>query len=68
MPSATNFLAIDCGTPERAGAMLEGMIARGVFVRKPLVETLDRCIRLSVGKPESMNFAIKPLKHVSDFS
>ena len=36
LPSATNFVAIDCG---RDGAfarrVLDGLVARGIFVRKP---------------------------------
>ncbi|HEY0854741.1 MAG TPA: pyridoxal phosphate-dependent aminotransferase, partial [Devosia sp.] len=50
VPSATNFVAIDCG---RDGAfamkVLKALEARGVFVRKPMAPGLDRCIRVSVG-------------------
>jgi histidinol-phosphate aminotransferase len=50
LPSATNFVAIDCG---RNGAfaktVLDGLIARDVFVRKPVAPVLDRCIRVSCG-------------------
>ena len=50
IPSATNFVAVDCG---RDGAyakqVLDGLIARGVFVRMPGVAPLNRCIRISVG-------------------
>ena len=50
LPSATNFVAIDCG---RDGAfakrVLDGLIARGVFVRMPGVAPLNRCIRVSAG-------------------
>ena len=55
VPSATNFVAIDCG---RDGAfakrVLEGLIARGIFVRMPFVAPHDRCIRLSVGTEEDL--------------
>jgi histidinol-phosphate aminotransferase len=48
--SAANFVSIDCG---RDGAfarrVLEELIARDVFVRKPAVPPLDRCIRVSCG-------------------
>ena len=51
LPSATNFVAIDCG---RDGAfarrVLEGLVARGIFVRKPFVAPQDRCIRVTVGR------------------
>jgi histidinol-phosphate aminotransferase len=59
LPSATNFVAIDCGRDGRfARAVLEGLAARGVFVRKPGVAPLDRCIRVTVGRePELDAFA-----------
>jgi histidinol-phosphate aminotransferase len=50
LPSATNFVAVDCG---RDGAfarrVLDGLIARDVFVRMPGVAPLNRCIRISAG-------------------
>ena len=50
LPTAANFVAIDCG---RDGAyarrVLDGLIARGVFVRMPGVAPLNRCIRVSAG-------------------
>lgn len=50
LPSATNFVAIDCG---RDGAfarrVLQGLVARGIFVRMPFVPPQDRCIRVSCG-------------------
>ena len=50
LASATNFVAIDCG---RDGAyarrILDGLVARGVFVRMPGVAPLNRCIRVSAG-------------------
>ncbi|MCY4337148.1 MAG: pyridoxal phosphate-dependent aminotransferase [Litoreibacter sp.] len=50
LPSATNFVAIDCGRDGAyAKAVLEGLIARGVFVRMPFVAPQDRCIRVSCG-------------------
>ncbi|MAU50844.1 MAG: histidinol-phosphate aminotransferase [Roseovarius sp.] len=50
LPSAANFVAVDCG---RDGAfarrVLQGLVARGVFVRMPFVAPQDRCIRISCG-------------------
>ncbi|WP_420959596.1 pyridoxal phosphate-dependent aminotransferase [Brucella sp. IR073] len=50
IPSATNFVTIDCG---RDGAfakhVLDALIERDIFVRKPAAPILDRCIRVSVG-------------------
>ena len=48
LPSATNFVAIDCGGDGvRAKAVLEGLLARGIFVRMPGAAPLDRCIRVT---------------------
>ena len=52
LPSATNFSLFDLGTAERAGAVLAALVERGVFVRKPPVPPLDRCVRVSVGTPD----------------
>jgi histidinol-phosphate aminotransferase len=50
LPSATNFVAIDCG---RDGAyakqVLDGVLSRDVFIRMPGVTPLNRCIRVSCG-------------------
>ncbi len=55
LPSAANFVAIDCGGDgARARAVLGGLVARGVFVRMPGVAPLDRCIRVSCGPPEAL--------------
>ena len=51
VPSATNFVAIDCGQDGVfAKAVLDGLIERDIFVRMPFVEPQNRCIRLSVGQ------------------
>lgn len=50
IPSATNFVAIDVGSGDRARQLLQWMNARGVFIRMPGVAPLDRCIRVSVGQ------------------
>lgn len=50
LPSATNFVAIDCGGDGAfAKAVLDGLVARGLFVRKPGFAPQDRCIRISAG-------------------
>lgn len=56
LPSATNFVAIDCGGDgARARSVLDGLAARGVFVRMPGVAPLDRCIRVSAGRPADLD-------------
>ena len=55
LPSATNFVAVDCGQDGTfARAILTALAARGVFVRMPGIAPLDRCIRISVGRPEEL--------------
>lgn len=55
LPSATNFVTLDCGRDgDHAMAVLKGLMDGGVFVRKPMAPVLDRCIRVSVGRPEEL--------------
>jgi histidinol-phosphate aminotransferase len=55
LPSATNFVAIDCGRDGAfAKAVLDGLVARGIFVRMPFVAPQNRCIRVSAGRPEDL--------------
>jgi histidinol-phosphate aminotransferase len=50
IPSATNFVTIDCGGGGAfAMKVMQGLLSRDVFVRKPMAPVLDRCIRVSVG-------------------
>ena len=48
VPSATNFVALDVGSSERARHLMQMLLQHGVFVRMPGVAPLDRCIRLTV--------------------
>lgn len=59
VPSATNFVAIDCGQDgDFAKRVLTALTVRGIFVRMPFVAPQDRCIRLSCGPDEElMKFA-----------
>ncbi|MCW4113898.1 pyridoxal phosphate-dependent aminotransferase [Aurantimonas sp. MSK8Z-1] len=55
LPSATNFVAIDCGRDgEYARAVLAGVLDQGVFIRMPGVAPLDRMIRVTVGRDEDL--------------
>ena len=50
LPSATNFLTLDCGSDgDFARRVLAELLARDIFVRMPGVAPLDRCIRVSLG-------------------
>lgn len=55
LPSATNFVTIDCGGDGAfAKRILDALIARDVFVRMPGVPVLNRCIRVSAGTDEHL--------------
>lgn len=55
-PSAASFVAIDCG---RDGAyaqrVLDGLLGRDVFVRKPSAAGIDHYIRVSCGRDEDLD-------------
>jgi histidinol-phosphate aminotransferase len=54
--SATNFVTIDCGADAAfALKVMQGLLARDVFIRKPMAPGLDRCIRISVGLPHELD-------------
>ena len=56
LPSAANFVAIDCGRDgDFARKVLAELIARDVFVRMPFVAPQDRCIRVSAGTEDDLN-------------
>ena len=52
VPSATNFTCFDLGSSARAVAVLEDLLAHGVFVRMPGCPPQSRCIRVTVGTPD----------------
>jgi len=62
LPSATNFVTIDCG---RDGAfalkVMQNLLSRDVFIRKPMVPVLDRCIRVSVGLDNELDIFAEEL-------
>ncbi|MES2815410.1 MAG: pyridoxal phosphate-dependent aminotransferase [Pseudomonadota bacterium] len=56
LPSATNFVTIDCGRDgDHARKVLTELGSRGVFIRMPGVAPLDRCIRISLGDDQTMD-------------
>jgi histidinol-phosphate aminotransferase len=55
LPSAANFVTIDCGGDgDFAKRVLDALIAQDVFVRMPGVAPLNRCIRVSCGRDEDL--------------
>jgi histidinol-phosphate aminotransferase len=56
LPSATNFVTIDCGRDgDHARKVLAELGTRGVFIRMPGVAPLDRCIRISLGDDQTLD-------------
>ncbi|GHC11172.1 histidinol-phosphate aminotransferase [Gemmobacter nanjingensis] len=56
LPSATNFVTIDCGANgDFARAVVRELAARGIFIRMPFVAPHDRCIRVSCGPAALMD-------------
>jgi histidinol-phosphate aminotransferase len=56
LPSATNFVTIDCGRDSGfARRVLTELGQRGIFVRMPGVAPLDRCIRISLGDDQTLD-------------
>ncbi|WP_426231931.1 pyridoxal phosphate-dependent aminotransferase [Pararhizobium sp. DWP3-4] len=56
LPSATNFVTIDCGEDAVfARAIVDRLMAdHGIFIRMPGVAPLNRCIRISTGPEADM--------------
>lgn len=64
LPSATNFVTIDCGQDGGfARTVLQNLIKQGIFVRMPFVAPQDRCIRVSVGPQSEIDAFAQALPH-----
>jgi histidinol-phosphate aminotransferase len=62
LPSATNFVTIDCGRDgDFARGLLDRLLAAGVFVRMPGVAPLNRCIRVTAGTPQDLQILAEEL-------
>jgi histidinol-phosphate aminotransferase len=60
--SATNFVTIDCRSDGAfALRVMQNLLARDVFIRKPMVPVLDRCIRVSVGLDHELDIFAEEL-------
>ena len=67
LPSATNFVAVDCARDgDFARKVLSGLISRGVFVRMPGIAPQDRCIRVSAGTPADLDIFAEMLPQALD--
>ena len=62
VPSGANFVAVDCGRDGRfANRVMNSLIGRGIFVRKPVVPPQDRCIRISAGTEQDLRLLAEEL-------
>lgn len=62
LPSATNFVTLDCGGDAAlARRVLDETIARGVFIRMPFAAPGNRCIRISCGRPADLDLLAEVL-------
>lgn len=62
LPSATNFVAMDCGQDgDFAARVLKELIAQGIFIRMPFVAPQNRCIRVGIGTDEDLDKFAKAL-------
>jgi histidinol-phosphate aminotransferase len=62
LPSATNFVTIDCGRDGGyARHVLDRLLAAGIFVRMPGVAPLNRCIRITAGTAEDLQLLSEEL-------
>ena len=65
LPTATNFLAVNCGRDAAyAVAILEGLARRGVFMRKPAAPGLDHHVRISAGTADDRRLLDQALGEV----
>lgn len=64
LPTATNFIALDCGDAARAKAILEELAKEGVFIRMPGAAPLNRCIRISAGPDAEIDVLAETLPKV----
>jgi histidinol-phosphate aminotransferase len=62
LPSATNFVAIDCGGDGAYAAhILAALTDRDIFIRKPIVPPLERTIRISCGTDAELDVLAEAL-------
>jgi histidinol-phosphate aminotransferase len=65
LPSATNFMSLDCGRDgAHARAIVDGLLQHGIFIRMPGVAPLNRCIRISCGTVQDLDILAAALPKV----
>lgn len=63
-PSYTNFVAMHVGSSQRALAIKDQLLQRGIFIRTPQVEPLSACLRVSVGRAHERAVLAEALKEI----
>ncbi len=63
--SHTNFVCIGFGSAAEATGVMNALLARAVFVRKPGAPPLDRFVRISVGTPPEREALAEHLRAVT---
>ncbi|MCL3880754.1 pyridoxal phosphate-dependent aminotransferase [Marivita sp. GX14005] len=67
LPSATNFVTVDCGRDAGfARAVLEALADEGVFVRMPFAAPGNRAIRIGAGTPADLDILADALPRALD--
>ena len=62
LPSATNFVTVDCGRDGAfAQTVLQGLIQQGLFVRMPFAAPQNRCIRISCAPDADLDILAETL-------
>jgi histidinol-phosphate aminotransferase len=62
IPSAANFVTIDCGGDgDFALDVMQNLLRRDVFIRKPIAPVLNRCVRISVGLDHELDVLAEEL-------
>jgi histidinol-phosphate aminotransferase len=68
LPSATNFVALDTGSHKNAVRLVADLKAKGVFIRMPWAPPLNRCIRVTLGRPEHRHRFAEAVTEVMHFA
>ncbi len=65
-PSATNFLLIDCASPDKAEALVGFLAAQDIYVRDVAAYGLPSCVRISIGTVEENGKLVAAMKGMQD--
>jgi histidinol-phosphate aminotransferase len=65
LPSATNFVSLDAGSPDAAHALLAKLLERDIFVRSPGAPELNQYIRVTVGTQEERNLFRDAMREIA---